>query len=89
MDTEKFRDLLTEDLRKFSTSGVDDNLWEWLRRRIYYVSGNFADPALYSKLQETLKNADSIHNTHGNYFFYLATSPSFFSDDHRQFGACD
>ena len=87
LDTEKFRDLLTDHLKKFSTSGVDDNLWEWLRRRIYYVSGNFADPALYSKLQETLKNADSLHNTHGNYFFYLATSPSFFSEIISQLGA--
>jgi|NGEPerStandDraft_6_1074524.scaffolds.fasta_scaffold10696_2 glucose-6-phosphate 1-dehydrogenase len=89
MDTEHFRDLLTEDLRKFSTVPVEDNLWEWLRRRIYYVSGNFADPKLYSDLAETLKKADATHNTHANYFFYLATSPAFFSTIIAQLGACE
>ncbi len=88
MDTEQFRNLLTEHLRKFATVQVDDNLWEWLRRRIYYVSGNFGDPKLYADLQETLKNADSLHNTHGNYFFYLATSPSFFSQIIGHLGEC-
>ncbi len=88
MTTEQFRDVLTEHLRKFATVSVDDNLWEWLRRRVYYVAGDFSDARVYTALTDTLKQVDSTHNTHGNYFFYLATSPAFFAGIIRQLGAC-
>jgi len=76
--TEQFRKIMSDQLQTFATSKVDSDLRDWLLRRLYYVSGEFNDPAVYAKLAQTLAEVDKSHNTHGNYFFYMATSPAFF-----------
>jgi glucose-6-phosphate 1-dehydrogenase len=76
-------------LQSFATSAVHDDLREWLLQRVYYVSGEFDDPATYNRLAQTLTEVDKNHNTHGNYFFYLATSPAFFGDIAERLGASD
>src|ERR1700687_4739054 len=80
MSDDDARKKLAEDFKQFATGAVDGDLWEWFVRRISYVSGNFDDPATYDKLKETLAKVDQEHNSHGNYFFYLATAPNFFGD---------
>lgn len=86
---DQFRQLMAQKLQSFATGSVDSDLKEWLLRRLYYVSGDFNDPALYSRLKEMLVQVDQNHNTHGNYFFYLATSPSFFGEIADQLGASE
>lgn len=76
--TEQFRQIIAEKLQNFATSSVDQDLKDWLLRRLYYVSGEFDDPKVYERLNLTLQDVDKAHNTHGNYFFYLATGPVFF-----------
>src|SRR5450759_3131277 len=78
MSDDDARKKVTEDFKQFASGAVDADLWEWFVRRISYVSGNFDDPATYDKLKETLAKVDQEHNSHGNYFFYLATAPNFF-----------
>jgi glucose-6-phosphate 1-dehydrogenase len=78
MTTEQFRDRMSQDIKEFATGPVDSDLWEWFVRRMYYVQGDFKDPNAYQRLQETLQKVDKDHNTHGNFFFYLATSPDYF-----------
>src|ERR1019366_3445739 len=73
MSNDDARKKVSEDFKQFATAGVDADLWEWFVRRIGYVSGNFDDPATYDKLKETLAKVNQEHNSHGNYFFYLAT----------------
>ena len=80
MSDDDARKKVTEDFKKFATGTVDSDLWEWFVRRISYVSGDFDDPATYEKLKETLAKVDKEHNSHGNYFFYLATKANFFGD---------
>src|ERR1017187_9422100 len=80
MSDDEARKKLTEDFKKFATGAVDADLWEWFIRRISYVSGDFDDPATYDKLKETLAQVNQEHNSHGNYFFYLATASNFFGD---------
>lgn len=80
MPTEAFRDQISQDIKKFATTDVDPNLWEWFTKRIYYVSGDAKNPASYQKLKETIEQADREHSTHGNYFYYLATAPEFFGE---------
>jgi len=80
MSDDDARKKVTEDFKKFATGTVDSDLWEWFVRRISYVSGDFDDPATYDKLKETLAKVDKEHNSHGNYFFYLATKANFFGD---------
>src|SRR5208283_3643511 len=80
MSDDDARKKVTEDFKQFATSTVDADLWEWFIRRISYISGDFDNPATYEKLKETLAKVDHEHNSHGNYFFYMATAPKFFGD---------
>jgi glucose-6-phosphate 1-dehydrogenase len=77
---EQYRQIMSDNLQKFATSTVDPQLRDWLLERVYYVSGDFKNPALYTRLTQKLAEIDKKHNTQGNYFFYLATSPAFFGD---------
>ncbi len=86
MSHEQFRDKCCEELKQFATGQVDSDLWHWFARRLYYVSGDFSDPAAYAKLKTVLAEADSEHGTRGNYFYYLATAPGFFSTCIHQVG---
>jgi len=78
MSTDDFRKKLSEDIRRYAGSEIDPDIWEWFTRRIYYVTAEFDDKDLYSKLKTDLAKVDKDHSTHGNYFFYLATAPRFF-----------
>ena len=51
--TDQFRQLMSEKLQSFATSSVDQDLKDWLLRRIYYVGGEFDDPQLYQNLAKT------------------------------------
>src|SRR5258708_116969 len=86
MTTEQFRQQMAQQLKNFATTAVDQDLSDWLVRRLYYTAGQFDDPATYAKLTQCLAQADQNHNTHGNYFFYLATSPVFFGPIVDQLG---
>jgi glucose-6-phosphate 1-dehydrogenase len=86
MTTEEFRQRMGRDIREFATEPVEPGLWEWFAERLHYLQGNFEDPAVYLQLQKTLQIVDKEHGTRGNYYYYLATSPSFFADVVRQLG---
>ena len=79
MSTEDFRKKCSEEITQFATAKVDPDLWHWFSRRLYYLSGDFGDPAAYQKMKAMLADADKEHGTRGNYFYYLATAPGFFS----------
>ena len=87
--TEQFRQTMSEKLQSFATGTVEADLRDWMLQRLYYVSGDFKDPKLYTALEKALAEADKKHNTHGNYFFYLATSPVFFGDIVDRLGAAE
>ncbi len=65
----------TEFLKEASTYiGKEDGaVWESLKGRVHYISGNFDDEKTYSKLAQNLKKFSK------NRLFYLATPPSNFS----------
>ena len=80
MSSEAFREQISQDIKKFATTEVTPNLWEWFMQRIYYVSGDAKNPNSYQKLKEVIEHADREHGTQGNYFYYLATAPDFFGE---------
>jgi glucose-6-phosphate 1-dehydrogenase len=80
MSSEAFREQISQDIKKFATTEVAPNLWEWFMQRIYYVSGDAKNPNSYQKLKEAIEHADREHGTQGNYFYYLATAPDFFGE---------
>ena len=85
--TEQFRQTATDDIRKYSTAGVDMDSWDWFVKRLYYTPGDFKDPAAYKKLGDLLQEVDKEQGTEGSRLFYLATSPSFFPVIVEQLGA--
>src|SRR6266446_6634206 len=87
MTTDEFRDMINKEIGDFATPKLDPQQWDWLSKGIYYISGDFGDPVVYQNLSNLLTTLDKEHNTRGNYFFYLATSPSFFSPVIKQLGA--
>jgi glucose-6-phosphate 1-dehydrogenase len=86
LTSEQFRDEIGKEIGEFATTTVDPDLWKWFSGRIYYHSGDFGDPAAYKGLSELLAQIDKEHGTRGNYFYYLATAPSFFGPIITQLG---
>jgi glucose-6-phosphate 1-dehydrogenase len=87
LSSEQFRDMIGKEIGDYATTKVDPDLWHWFARRIYYMAGDFDDPAAYDKLRDLLAQIDKEHGTRGNYFYYLATAPSFFSPIVKLLGA--
>jgi glucose-6-phosphate 1-dehydrogenase len=76
LSLEDFRDQVTS----FLPAGPDSaDALEWFRKRLFYERGDFADPDTFTKLSARLAAIDSELHTEGNYLFYLATAPKFFS----------
>src|SRR5438552_2967077 len=86
--TESFRKMLGEEIPKYAPAPVDLKFWEGMAERIYYVRGDFQDTQAYQRLKEQMEQADKLHNTLGNRFFYLAVAPRFFSPIVKMLGLC-
>jgi glucose-6-phosphate 1-dehydrogenase len=87
MSSQDFRDKLTSEIPQFATTTFDPALWNWFVERLYYVSGEFGDPAAFARLGLQLDEIKKKHGTQGNCFYYLATAPAFFSTIVNQLGA--
>jgi len=85
-DTSSFRKMLAEEIPKFAP--VDLKMWDWMMERIYFVKGDFQDAEAYKRLDQQIAEADKVHNTQGNRFFYLAVAPRFFSPIVKMLGDC-
>src|SRR5256886_589333 len=86
LTTEALREKLGKEVREYALRPVDNVLWQWLVDRIYYVQGDFGDPAAYQRLKDQILAAEKAHNTLGNRFHYLAVAPKFFSTIVKQLG---
>jgi glucose-6-phosphate 1-dehydrogenase len=84
MTSEAFRDRLATELGASAPDGVDP---KWLFERTHYLPGDFRSPDLYSRLEQGLREMESVHQTRGNVVFYLATPPDFFGDIVERLGA--
>jgi glucose-6-phosphate 1-dehydrogenase len=76
---ETFREELGASLGQFEEGGFAADDWQWLRQRLFYVRGEFEDPAAYRQLARLLSKVDESYGIGGNYLFYLATPPQMFS----------
>jgi glucose-6-phosphate 1-dehydrogenase len=89
MTTDQFRDKFRQDIKEFSTCPLSHDLTEWFTRRLYYLSGEFADPQAYVQLSSLLDKVNKDHGCQENYFYYLATAPTFFAPIVQQLGAAN
>ncbi len=87
MSNDAYRDRMNKDIRQFATGEVEEKSWSWFVERLYYMAGDFSDPAAYQRLKTQLDEIGKSRSTHGNVLFYLATAPRFFAEIVRQLGA--
>lgn len=76
---DEFRRLVSEDLRTYGEAPERCEFCDRLMERVYYLSGDFRDPGLYSRLKSLLAEVDARHATGENYIYYLATIPQLFA----------
>jgi len=81
LDNESFCKQVSEFLPTQDATSLD-----WLRTRLFYERGDFADAGMFTRLRDRLAEIDAKQNTEGNYLFYLATAPKFFASIVRQLG---
>ena len=84
---ESFREKLTQEMEQSDMAARDLELWRWLTERLSYLSGDLQEANTYQQLHKLLTDIDQKYGTKGNYFFYLATAPEFFSTIVQQLGA--
>jgi glucose-6-phosphate 1-dehydrogenase len=89
MSQDDFRHKISQEIQEFATVPVDNQLWQQLERRLYYLSGEFQDPNTYQQLKKLLQQVDQDCGTQGNHLYYLATSSNFFCDIVAQLGAAE
>lgn len=77
-DSTAFRRDIGTSLHEFTDTVVDAD-WKWLAARMFYMQGEFDDPATYDRLKQLLSKTDAAQHTGGNYLFYLATPPQVFA----------
>ena len=78
MDSETYRQTLSQDIRTYIGDGFDQALWEANIGKAYYMPGDFRDAESYKRLKDFLLEVCREQGTPDNYLFYLATPPSFF-----------
>ena len=73
---EKMRAALSE---SEEVKRVDDEVWQWLAQRTFYVGGDAGDEAAYSEIKTRLAEIEASRPAEEhNRFFYLAVPPSVF-----------
>ncbi len=86
MSDAEFRSRMRDDMKEFATDEIDPDEWKWLEEKLYYMSGDFNDDAMYAQLKSRVEELDQNHQTQGNYAFYLAAAPQFFAPIVEQLG---
>ncbi len=77
MSEAQFRAAMHDGVAEFSRrKPIDETVWADFASRLYYVSGQFEDPANFVRLREHLEQLDRTNGTRGNRIFYLAIPPS-------------
>ena len=79
-DLAGFREEMKNAVKEFSRlKPINDAVFNSLAERMYFIKGDFKDPATYKALRAQLEVCDREHGTRGNRLFYLSTAPSLFT----------
>ena len=79
MTHQEFREKLSRDIEEYAPGKLDPKVWDWLVERLYYSPGDVQKEGAFDRLSEVLNEVDERHETRGNYLYYLATAPRFFT----------
>jgi glucose-6-phosphate 1-dehydrogenase len=84
---EEFRAHMKAAVTEFGPDdALDESSWQSFAKRIFYLTGDFSEAALYGKLKSKLEEVDKEFHIEGNRIFYLATAPDFFGVIAKQLG---
>ena len=86
MDAGQFREAVSAAARELDEATIEPESWGRFVERLYYMQGDFGDASAFERLRHLIEEVGPRHNTQGNYLFYLATSPAFFSTVIDQLG---
>lgn len=86
LGSDAFRDRMVEAIKTYAQDQMDEEIIDWFSQRIHYVCGDFRDADFYSRLKALCQQVRSDHGIEDNYFYYLATAPSFFGEIVGQLG---
>ncbi|MEW9096282.1 MAG: glucose-6-phosphate dehydrogenase [Clostridiaceae bacterium] len=75
---EEYREQIKKSVSKYSRFPMEDEKWDEIRSKIYYLDFDFKDNDGYIKLKKLLGNLDERYDTHGNRIYYLAVAPEYF-----------
>jgi len=69
-------------------SDCSDDDWKKFSKNLFYIQGNFDDPATtsYEKLKNKIKELQKAGNIADNVLFHLATPPNFYTDIIQRLG---
>ncbi|MDQ1728862.1 MAG: glucose-6-phosphate 1-dehydrogenase [Pyrinomonadaceae bacterium] len=88
LSDDEFRELMKNAIAEFgSDDALDEATWQSFAQHLFYLGGDFNDPALYPQLKSKLETLDAEFDTQSNRIFYLATAPEFFGPIAKQLGA--
>jgi len=73
-----FRADLTEEIKSFATTKLDEPVWKKLVDKIYYLRGNFDEAPTFEALKTRLDEIEKKHNTGKSRLYYLATGADYF-----------
>jgi glucose-6-phosphate 1-dehydrogenase len=73
-----YRKEMREHVRQAEGEPLEPEKWKPIEDRLYYISGEFNDPALFDHLEKTLAELRGRHHIPPNYLFYLAVPPDLF-----------
>jgi len=78
IDQDAYRKQMREQVRQAEGEPLQADKWQRIEDRLYYVSGEFNDAALFDRLKTTLAEIRDRHHIPSNYLFYLAVPPDLF-----------
>ena len=78
IDQAQYRAQMREQVRKAEGEPLEPDKWRRIEDRLYYISGEFSDPALYDRLKAKLEEIRTRHHTPANQLFYFAIPPDLF-----------
>jgi glucose-6-phosphate 1-dehydrogenase len=78
IDQTEYRKQMREQVRRAEGEPLDPDKWKPIEDRLYYVSGEFNDPALFERVKKMLAEIRERHGIPSNYLFYFAVPPDLF-----------
>ena len=74
---------------EFQADGIDEQAWDWLARRMTFLTGDFTQPEIYDRLKALLAEQSARQGSDRNVLFYLAVADKFFGPIIDRLGRAD